>query len=593
MIKFGKIAFCMVLAIGLSQVVFGATYTVTKIADTNDGTCDSDCSLREAVVAANGTVDSDMIVFAALFNIAQTITLGGTDIIITNNGTLSIVGPGNNKLTVSGNNVSRVFTNNTGSVATISNLRVTGGTGVSTVSTGRGGGVYNSGGTLTLDNLVINGNATTNGGGANNAGTATLNIVGCAIFSNSSTGSGGAMQNFSGNTLNIRNSSIYNNTCNSSGAGGGGIQANGTVNITNTTFSGNNAGVGSGGAIFFNGTALSITNSTIVGNTSTLNGGGIHKSNANLGVVRNTIIANNNGVAASPDASGAFNSEGNNIIGNVGMAAGWIASDLQNVNPLLAPLGFYGGNGLSYPPLTISPALNAGQNCVTDLSCATNNPPVALPADQRGAARIGTTDIGAFEVNNTTNGGTFRAGLPDGRTSVSYTQTIIPEAGSAFYCLQAGTLPPGITGIPICTPLFTKNIEDVSIVPNAAVTIAGTPTMAGTFNFTLRAVSGGNTNDTDFRLVVLPPNAANVSINGRILTPNGNGLRNALVTMTDTNGQTRTFITGAFGYYSFDEIEAGQSVVLSVTNKRYQFNSQVVNVNENVEEVNFIALPTP
>ena len=31
----------------------GADFTVTKTADTNDGVCDADCSLREAVEAAS------------------------------------------------------------------------------------------------------------------------------------------------------------------------------------------------------------------------------------------------------------------------------------------------------------------------------------------------------------------------------------------------------------------------------------------------------------------------------------------------------------------------------------------------------------
>ncbi|MBX7148671.1 FG-GAP-like repeat-containing protein [bacterium] len=35
-------------------VSFATTYTVSKTADTNDGTCDADCSLREAITAANG-----------------------------------------------------------------------------------------------------------------------------------------------------------------------------------------------------------------------------------------------------------------------------------------------------------------------------------------------------------------------------------------------------------------------------------------------------------------------------------------------------------------------------------------------------------
>jgi CSLREA domain-containing protein len=37
----------------------GATFTVTKTADTNDGICDGDCSLREAVTAANSTPGID------------------------------------------------------------------------------------------------------------------------------------------------------------------------------------------------------------------------------------------------------------------------------------------------------------------------------------------------------------------------------------------------------------------------------------------------------------------------------------------------------------------------------------------------------
>ena len=161
---FSKITLNIIVAIALTQAVFGAVYTVTKIADTNDGTCDSDCSLREAIAATNGTADNDTIIFASLFNTPQTITLGGTDLIINNNGTLLIFGPGADKLTVSGNNTSRVFSNNTGAVTTIANLRVTGGTGTSTVVSGRGGGVYNNVGNFTLNNVVLTGNTAANGG---------------------------------------------------------------------------------------------------------------------------------------------------------------------------------------------------------------------------------------------------------------------------------------------------------------------------------------------------------------------------------------------------------------------------------------------
>ncbi len=38
---------------------FATTFPVTKTADTNDGTCDPDCSLREAIDAANTNPGAD------------------------------------------------------------------------------------------------------------------------------------------------------------------------------------------------------------------------------------------------------------------------------------------------------------------------------------------------------------------------------------------------------------------------------------------------------------------------------------------------------------------------------------------------------
>ncbi|HLM60606.1 MAG TPA: CSLREA domain-containing protein, partial [Pyrinomonadaceae bacterium] len=60
----------LILAVLTTQA---ATLTVTKIADTNDGACDADCSLREAIAAAN-PAGGDEIVFASpLFDTPQII----------------------------------------------------------------------------------------------------------------------------------------------------------------------------------------------------------------------------------------------------------------------------------------------------------------------------------------------------------------------------------------------------------------------------------------------------------------------------------------------------------------------------------------
>jgi len=84
------------------------------------------------------------------------------------------------------------------------------------------------------------------------------------------------------------------------------------------------------------------------------------------------------------------------------------------------------------------------------------------------------------------------------------------------------------------------------------------------------------------------PTAANVSVSGRVFVGKS-GLTNAIVTLTDSNGQTRTARTTSFGYYHFDDITAGQTIVLTVTSKRYQFAPQVVNVQENLTDLDFYA----
>jgi CSLREA domain-containing protein len=88
--------------LALPAVASAATLTVTKLADTNDGTCDSDCSLREAIAASSA---GDTIVFAD--GLTGTITLGGTKLTV--NHSLTIQGPGANVITISGNDQSPVI----------------------------------------------------------------------------------------------------------------------------------------------------------------------------------------------------------------------------------------------------------------------------------------------------------------------------------------------------------------------------------------------------------------------------------------------------------------------------------------------------
>lgn len=559
--KFTSLLVHFCIASCLVPAALGANYSVSKIADTNDGTCDADCSLREAVAAANATAANDSIYFALpFFASPRTIILTAGEIVFANNGTLTIYGTGANRLTISGNGASRIFASGANVVANLHHLRFTGGNGAGSVNTGRGGAVYNVGGTMVITNSVFSGNSAANGGALNNAASASpsvpanLTLNNCWVTNNSSTSSGSAMQNFSTSTLTLINTSVTNNT--SSGTGiAGAVQANGTVSITNSTFSGNTAPSGTGGGVYYNGSSLIMTNSTLANNSSSLGGGGLHRTGTTPTLImRNTIAANNAGAAATPDVAGLVSSEGNNIIGNIGTSTGWVGSDLQNTNPVLSPVGSYGGIGGSHVALTGSPALNGGQNCVKDLTCATNNPPVAVSSDQRGALRTDTVDIGSTESSSD-----FVATLPSALVNQPYNHVLSPNVGSFTYSQTSGTLPPGLT------------VSTGSVV----AIIAGTPTQTGTSDFGVTVTNGSNSAVVNYQSTVLS-NASVIPVIGRVVNVSGTGISKAVVVLTDQNGGSRFVLTNGVGYFVFPDLTAGATYTVSIASKQYTFTPQVM-----------------
>ncbi len=111
-----------------------------------------------------------------------------------------------------------------------------------------------------------------------------------------------------------------------------------------------------------------------------------------------------------------------------------------------------------------------------------------------------------------------------------------------------------------------------------------------------QTVAGGHPSGGSFKIDSgfwtpndLAPSAAGVSVSGRITVASGAGLRNALVVLTDPNGGWRTVITGPFGYYRFDDVEAGHTYILTVTSKRYQFASRLLNIVEDLADVDLNA----
>jgi hypothetical protein len=283
-----------------------------------------------------------------------------------------------------------------------------------------GGGIYSTGGMLTVVNSIVRLNragftfGTPFGYGAGIRG-GPLTIIRSTISSNradligggifgggtiidstirgndagseiSGSGLGGGI--YGVGTLEIRNSTISDNTAMGKNAGsGGGIYGGDTLTISNSTLSGNFANQ-DGGAILSNG-PLTITNSTISGNWVNGNGGGI--INYAALEIGNTILN------ASPQGANIFNGDGGTVTSlgynlSSDNAAGLLtgAGDQINTNPMLGPLQDNGGPTFTHDLLAGSPALNAGDPNFTP-------PPFD---DQRGYARVfgGRIDIGSLEV---------------------------------------------------------------------------------------------------------------------------------------------------------------------------------------------------
>src|SRR5262249_44668113 len=223
---------------GLEDRTLLSILTVTNLGDTGAG------SLRGEVALAQ---DGDTINFAASLN-GQTIGLTRGQLALCKN--LTITGPGANRLTVSGNNTSRVFDIQSAAVA-ISGLTITGGN----AGFSAGGGILiTSTGSLTLDGDTISGNRTYgNGGGVSNNPPGTPAVTN-STFNGNPAHQGGALDN--AGTASLTNSTIDGNTANGAGSNpqvgaGGGINNSGTLTLENDTIAGNAAnglmgGVGGG-----------------------------------------------------------------------------------------------------------------------------------------------------------------------------------------------------------------------------------------------------------------------------------------------------------------------------------------------------------
>jgi CSLREA domain-containing protein len=321
-----------VAAVLAAAVGFGNYRTVqaASIAVTTAGdelNADGDCSLREAVRAANLDQGVDLCPAGAgadtITLASQTYTLsvagrdedaasqGDLDII----GELTLVGTGEGSTTISGGHIDRVLDVRPGARVTLFDLAIQDGTveeysgfggggAGARVQEGKlllqrvlvhynsalgvdGGGLLNDRGELELvDSTVSDNVAGWNGGGIASWGA--LKLAGTTIRGNlAQEYYGGGV--ISGGPLTIADSTFINNQAPGGNGFGGGLHTNGEgAVITNTTFTGN---LGFNGGGVFNQGTLTLTNSTISGNSGIDDGGGI--DNRGAVTLQHSLVSDN------------------------------------------------------------------------------------------------------------------------------------------------------------------------------------------------------------------------------------------------------------------------------------------------------------
>ena len=437
-----------------------STFLVTKTQDTADGLCDDDCSLREAVIAANSSPGTDTILVPEG---TYVLSIAGSnedaaragDLDITDS--LILYGAGLTMTIIDGGEVDRVFhvdPAGSGILVNMSDVTIQNGWAADTPNTFDSGGGIDNHGQLILYNVKIDGNRAPyfgNGGGLYNAGTAmlsrvtvsnndaylsggigndgTLRLVHSTVNGNASIGplgSGGGLHN-AGDT-DILTTSVSNNTARV----GGGISNSGSghLKLTYCTVSGNTASFTIGGGIFNEG-IFEMTNSTISSNSAATDGGGIFHRNiaalANVTIagnqaknghggglynegeiqIENTLLADSlaSGVLSNcyTPGSGSFTDFGYN--GEDANTCGFSGpGNIVNANLLIGPLQPNGGSTLTHALLEDSPAIDAGNpNSCTDIDGVT-----VLPTDQRGFSRPVdgnndgnvVCDMGAYEFGS-------------------------------------------------------------------------------------------------------------------------------------------------------------------------------------------------
>jgi CSLREA domain-containing protein len=551
-----------------APIARAATITVTTTDDENN--TDGDCSLREAIRAANtdtavdacpaGSGTDTVELPAGFYNL----TLPGPgeeagltgDLDITQ--PVNIFGEGISETIINNLNLDRVFDLNTAGAVHISGLTLQNGL----AGTQPGGGVRSIASHLTLSDSRLTNNRSDDQGGGLYVTLGTLTMINSWIDHNTAANGGGLSLTYSTGIIAeslIEGNITLNLDLNFDGVGGGIATNGGPLTLRNSTVSNNYAARHGGGiySTFY----LYLYNVTIANNLAHVgaastggDGGGIFFTDAYVPdvkfVARNSLLANNTDLSITtkhPDCSGPLTSEGYNLIQDTAgcVIEGNLTGLQSNTSALLGPLQDNGGSSRTHALLAGSPAIDAGN----PLGCKEQNG-FQLSSDQRGFPRPvdgdkngqALCDIGAFEYVPPANAPTA-------------TQTLTPSPTATFTRTPTGTIIASSTPTPsptrtasaTTTPTATRTNTATATRTNTPVFVPPTNTKTPTATPTASATKTPSNTPTRTPTRNCTPSADNppctATPTGTLsATPTNTGTPTATRTPTATPTATATFI---------------------------------------------------
>jgi hypothetical protein len=206
----------------------------------------------------------------------------------------------------------------------------------------------------------------------------------------------------------------------------------------------------------------------------------------------------------------------------------------------------------------------------------------------------GAAKVGANALSFTVNFDTTVLSAPTNCRPGSATTT----GGVASVGCGTSQAASGRVGVTIDLPVnqtFGLGMQQVALID---FTVAPGATGSTVISFgdvpTPRFISdiNGNRLDTAGTFTAAPvstvgPTAATASISGRVIAPQRLGSTSAVVTLTDSNGNARTVKTGKAGRFTFADVAVGETYIISVQLKGYQYQPQVITVTEDLTDLNF------